>query len=395
MVEPTAKRALISVFLWKLGDLDDFRDPFRITYNFVEILFLVFSGLLCNCQSYEEIVDFGQLKIDWLRKFLPYKEGIPSHDTLRRILSILNTKQLEKVLAGISSYSIELPEGTIINIDGKRISRSATVKEQQTKKIDGGKQAVNMVNVYCSMFNSCLASIRVSSKAGEKNAIEDILTMLELSRCLITLDAGYCYPDVAKQIVEAKADYLIGLKGNQPKTFEAAKDVLTNSKAIEVHQDEQEDSHGRLEQRTCTVLKISDLEQHFVDQYKEIFLRWLGLKYLIMVVCQRTVKAKNKTSAEARFYISSSLLTAKQANQVVRGHWEVENSLHWILDASMGEDKGRKRADNSAANLSIFRKLAFNKLKAFDDPKVSMKRKMKKCAMSEAYLEKVLGITTH
>ena len=111
-----------------------------------------------------------------------------------------------------------------------------------------------------------------------------------------------------------------------------------------------------------------------------------------MVVCQRTVKAKNKSSAEARFYISSSLLTAKQANQIVRGHWEVENSLHWILDAIMGEDKGRKRAGNSAPNFSILRKLAFNKLKTYDDPKVSMKRKMKKCAMSESYLEKVLNL---
>lgn len=393
MIETTEKKAkLIDVLLGKLNELDDYRDPHRITYNLTEVLFLTFCGLMCNCQSYEEIADFGELKIDWLRKFLPYKEGIPSHDTIGRILRVLNTKQLEKVLAGFCSYSIELPQGSIINIDGKRINRSATIKEQQTKKIHGGKQAVNMVNVYCSMFNSCLASIRVSCKAGEKNALEDILAMLELSYCLITLDAGYCYPDVAEQIIDAKANYLIGLKGNQPKTFDAAKDVLVNSKAIEIHKGEQEDSHGRLEQRTCTVLNISDLEQKFSDQYAEIFHRWLGLKCLIMVVCQRTVKAKNKTSAEARFYISSSLLTAKQANQIVRGHWEVENSLHWILDAIMGEDKGRKRAGNSAANFSILRKLAFNKLKAYDDHKVSMKRKMKKCAISESYLEKVLNL---
>lgn len=393
MMETTEnKTRLLKVLISKLGELDDYRDPSRLTYTLIEILFLTFCGLICNCQSYEEIVDFGELKITWLRKFLPYKEGIPSHDTINRVLQVLNTKQLEKVLAGFCDYAIQLPAGTIINIDGKRINRSVTIKEQQTKKIHGGKQAINMVNVYCSMFNSCLASVRVSCKAGEKNALEDILEMLDLSECLITLDAGYCYPDVAEQIVESESDYLIGLKENQPKLYAATAEVLKKSTAITVHQDEQKQSHGRLEQRTCTVLNLNELEDSYKAEYGVLFERWLELKCLIMVVCQRTVKATNKTSAEARYYICSSLLTAEQANQNVRGHWEVENSLHWILDATMGEDKGRKRAGNSAANLSILRKLAFNKLKAFEDPKVSVKRKMKKCAMSESYLENILGL---
>ena len=393
MEKTTTKKAqLLPVLIGQLNELDDYRDPHRLTYNLVEVLFLVFCGLMCNCQNDEEIEDFGNLKITWLRKFMPYKAGIPSHDTIGRVLSILNPKQLEKVLTGLCKYSIQLPVGTIINIDGKRISRSATIKEQQTKKVNGGKQAVNMVNVYCSMFNSCLASIRVSCKAGEKNALADILEMLDLSYCLITLDAGYCYKDVAEQIVEAQADYIIGLKENQPKLYAATKDLLNNSKVTQVHQDEQKQSHGRIEQRTCTVLHLNELEDEYKEQYNMLFDRWLGLQCLIMVVCQRTVKSKNKTSAEARFYISSRLLTAEQANQNVRKHWEVENSLHWILDATMGEDKGRKRKGNSAPNFSIFRKLAFNQLKAFDDPKVSMKRKLKKCAISESYLEKVIGL---
>ena len=393
MKETTEKKTqLLQVLLLELRELDDYRDPARLTYTLEEVLFLTFCGSICNCQSYEEIEDFGNLKINWLRKYLPYKDGIPSHDTIRRLMKILNPKQLEKVLTGFCDYAIQLPAGAIINIDGKRISRSATIKEQQTKKINGGKQAINMVNVYCSMFNSCLASIRVSCKAAEKSALDDILEMLDLSHCLITLDAGYCYTDVAEQIVDAQANYMIGLKENQPKLYAATKDLLTNSKAVEIHSDDLKDSHGRLEQRTCTVLNLSDLEQTYQEQYGKLFERWLGLKCLIMVVCQRTVKAKNKTSAEARFYICSSLLTASKANQVVRGHWEVENSLHWILDTIMGEDEGRKRAGNSAANFSIFRKLAFNQLKAYDDPKVSMKRKMKKCAMSESYLEDVLGL---
>ncbi|QQS30132.1 MAG: ISAs1 family transposase [Sphingobacteriales bacterium] len=173
---------------------------------------MVFCSLLCGCSSFEEISDFGQLKLDWLRKHLPYKKGIPSHDTINRLLSILNTKQLEKVLSGICQYSIHLTNGSIVNIDGKRLSGSATIKEQQTKNTEGGRHAVVMVNVYCDAVKACLASIEVSGKAGEKNAITEILEVLDLSNCILTLDAGYCYTDVAKEIIEAQADYVMGVK---------------------------------------------------------------------------------------------------------------------------------------------------------------------------------------
>ena len=384
----------LKILIGKLGECDDHRDPNRLSYSLVEILFLTFCGSVSSCETYEEIVDFGNLKLSWLRKFLPFKNGIPSPDTIGRILAVLNTKQLEKVLSGFCEYMIELPNGSVLNIDGKRISRSATIKEQQTKKSEGGKQAINMVNVYCSMVNSCLASIQVSCKAAEKKALDDILLLLDVSHCLLSFDAGYCYTDVAEQVVEAEADYLIGLKQNQPKLFEVAQDLLTNNPAIQIHEDEQTNGHGRIEQRTCTVLNISDLKKSQPKQYEELFQKWTGLKCLIKVVCQRTIKATNKKSAEPRYYISSKEFDPQYANEIVRGHWGVENNLHWVLDAIFREDKSTKRAGNSAANFSILRKLAFNKLKSYDDPKVSMKRKMKKCAMSEQYLENILGIAS-
>ncbi len=386
------KKQPLEVLIGKFEECDDFRDPERIDYTLVEILFLTFCALVCGSTSYQEIADWGELKIDWLRKFLPYKEGIPSHDTIGRVLSMLNTKQLEKALIGFSKYGLELSNGMVINMDGKRLNRSATIKEQQTKKSKGGKQAVNMVNVYCSELDSCLASIRVSSKAGEKDALDDVLNLLDLSHCLITLDAGYCYTDVAEQIVDSQADYLMGLKGNQPKLLEATQDLLENCPATETHIGEEEDTHGRLEQRTCKVLNFSNLDQEYLDEYGVLFDKWVGLQCLIMVVCQRTVKSNNKTSSEARFYISSQQLMPQKANEVVRQHWHVENNLHWVLDATLGEDKSTKRAGNSAPNFSILQKMAFNKLKAFDDPKVSMRRRLKKCALDEKYLEDVLQI---
>lgn len=386
------KEGSLSFLLGNFKKCADYRDPSKIDYDLSEILFLTFCSVLSGSESYQEVVDFGELKIDWLRKFSPYSNGIPSHDTIGRVLSFLNTKQLEKVLTEFSSYGIELPNGSIVNIDGKWLSRSATIKEQQTKKSKGGKQAVNMVNVYCSELDSCLASIRVESKSGEKNSLPEILVLLDLSHSIITLDAGYCYPDVAAQIVEAEADYVIGLKGNQPKLYEAAKDLMKNCEAIEVHKDEEKDSHGRIEQRTCSVLNFSNLDQKYLDQYGVLFSKWKGLICLIMVVSQRMIKSKNKSSTEARFYISSQQMMPKKSNEIIRGHWHVENKLHWTLDATFGEDRSTKRAGNSAQNFSILRKMGFNKIKAFDDPKVSMNRRLRKCALDEKYLEKVLQI---
>ena len=383
----------LTVLIEKFDDCDDFRDEARINYTLVEILFLTFCASVTGSETYTDIVDFGEAKLEWLRKFLPFKNGIPSHDTISRILGVLNTKQLEKVLIDFCRLTIKLPNGTLINIDGKKLRGSATKKEQQTKKTEGGKQAVNMVNVYCSVLESCLASVRVCSKTGEKNALEDILLLLDFSECLLTFDAGYCYTDVAQQVVDAKADYLIGLKENQPTLYTSAQGLLDNSPVTEVHVDEQENGHGRIEQRTCTLLNINNLDEELKEKYDGVFSKWTGLTSLIKVVCQRTVISTGKTSAEDRFYISSKNLSAQQANEIVRGHWKVENNLHWVLDAIMGEDRSKKRIGNSAANFSIIKKLAFNHLKNYDDPKVSMNRKMRKCAMTEKYFENVLGIS--
>lgn len=389
---PKKKESVLKFILGKFEGCDDYRDPYRISFTLGEILFLTFCATVSGCESYQEIVDFGEERLEWLRKYLPYENEMPSHDTIARVLSMLNPKQFEKVLAEVSSYGIELSNGAVINIDGKWLSRSATIKEQQTKKSEGGKQAINMVNVYCSEINNCLASIRVSSNSGEKNALDDILTLLDLSGCIITFDAGFCYTDVCEKIVEGGADYLIGLKGNQPSLYESAKELLENCPATEIHIDEEKSSHGRLEQRTCKVLNFSNLDVEYVDKYNPIFSKWKKLNCLIMVECKRNVLAKNKTSAEARFYISSQELMPKRANEIVRKHWHVENNLHWVLDTILGEDKSTKREGNSAQNFSILRKMAFNKLKSFDDPKVSMRRRLKKCAMSVPYLERVLQI---
>ena len=139
---------------------------------------------MCNCNTYQEIVDFGNLKSDWLRKYLPYKNGIPSHDTINRVLSITNVRYLEKMFINYSNYEINLPNGTLINVDGKRLIRGARKKRQQAKKGLGGKRVLDMMNVYCSEFYRCLDSVSVSNKSTEKKGSFEILEMLSLSECL-------------------------------------------------------------------------------------------------------------------------------------------------------------------------------------------------------------------
>jgi len=389
----------LTVLVDRLEACEDYRELSKVDYPLAEILFLVFCSNLCGCESYEELIDFGHLKLEWLRKYLPYVNGIPSHDTVNRVMSLLNTRELERVLVDYANYQLELPDGALVQIDGKRISGSATAKDQQIKKAKGGKQAVNMVNVFCREINSCLSSLRVRSKKVEHQAIGDILELLDLSKCLLTLDAAYCYKNVASQIKSADADYLIGLKENQPNLLAAAKEVLAQAESEDRYEEQKEKNRNRLEQRICRVVHIDQISEHIRSSYSALFNEWKGLSSFIEIRSYREDqtfqlpknKAKSKKkNEELRYYICSQTLSAKASNYAVREHWGIENGLHWILDVIMGEDKSKKRVRNAAANYSIFRKLAYNKLKAFDDGKVSIRRRIKKCMMNEKYMENIL-----
>lgn len=368
--------------------LTDPRVSYKTTYSIEEVLFLVYCSSVCDMGTYEEIQDFGEDRLEWLRKYLPYERGIPSHDTINRVMGLLNTKELEKMLSDIANYEIRLPDGSIVNIDGKWLGRSATVKQQQTKKSEGGKQASIMVNAYCAAHNSCLASVEVGSKSGEKQAVGGILELLELSGCLLTLDAGYCYKDTAREIKSSGADYLMGLKGNQQRLADFAEGLFAlglDPSRLETH----DRGHGREERRVYSTLNVKDLPLKDLQAIDG----WEGLSTLIQVESWVHNKAQGKEYQERRLYISSLEMDASRAAEAVRGHWSVENSLHWVLDVCLGEDSSTKRSGNSAVNFSIFRKLGLNKLRAWTPKKgkkMSTKRKQNKCMVNTENLEDVL-----
>lgn len=382
---------ILEILLEGLENCTDYRDGTKVYYSLTEILFLSFCGVLSGCESYQDICDFGELKLDWLRKYKPYENGIPSHDTINRAMSLLNTNELSKLLQDVSTRDIQLSDGEVVHIDGKMLSGSATKKQQQTKKSEGGRQALHTVNVFCSSLRSCIASEKVQLKGGEKQVLKDILAVLDLRGCLLTMDANFCFKDVATDIQAHEADYLLGLKKNQPILYETAKQLLAcEDIGVQKHIGKEEQGHGRIEKRDCYVLNIKQIEQDPQFQHKALFCEWKGLKSLIQVNSVRTIITSNKTAQETRYYISSKEFNPLEANDIIRGHWEIENNLHWVLDTAFGEDENRKRDENAAFAFSIFRKIAFNKLNNFPDAKTSIKRKMRKCAMSEAYLEKVL-----
>lgn len=389
----TKRRGILDLLIEEFEKCTDYRDPSRVYYSLTEILFLTFCGVISSCESYQEIVDYGEMKIEWLRKFLPYRNGIPSHDTLNRGLSMLNTKELSNILLGISSYEIKLKTGDVLHIDGKSLSGSSTVKEIQTKKTEGGKQALHTVNVFCSSIESCIASIPTADKGGEKGVLLDLLDVLDLKGSLLTLDANFCQTDVVKAMEAAEVDYLIGLKDNQPTLRATAEELLDLEKneAVEKQIGKEERGHGRIEKRDCTVLSIENLPQEEIKKHEKLFAKWNKLSSLIKIESTRTIIATSKTEKETRYYICSKKLTAEQANKIVRDHWKIENNLHWVLDTAFGEDRNRNRNHNAAFALSTIRKIAFNKVQNFKDKKISVKGKMKKCLMSNAYLEKILG----
>lgn len=385
---PCGPTPYLEVLRDNLSDLKDPRLYYKVTYKLEEVLFLVYCSSVCGLRGYEEIQDFGEERIEWLRKYLPYEDGIPSHDTINRIMGLLDTAELEALLVGLANHEIVLPCGSVVNIDGKWLSRSATAKQQQTKKSEGGKQASIVVNAYSAAHRACLASLEVGSKQGEKQAVDTLLELLDLSGCLLTMDAGYCFKDTAALVRSHGAHYFMGLKGNQPKLHGLAKELFSGNGASSEFES-RDKGHNRVEKRRCKVIELSA-----ETLGREAAKGWEGLSCLVQVERWVHDLTKDERFEECRHFITSCPMSATKAAEVARGHWQIENSLHWKLDVCMGEDESTKRSANSAVNFSVFRKLGLNKLQNWDggtSKKISIKRKQNKCMANTKKLETVLG----
>lgn len=375
--------SFLSSLLPKLSEFEDFRVLRNKLYPLNEILFLTISAVISGCKHWEEIADFGEEKLLWLRNYLPFEAGSPSHDTLNRVFSNLDYRAFESCFIDWVSQGLLIKEGTIINFDGKKVSRSASKQEQQTAHAQGGKSAVHLVQAWCKEFQVCLGQYKTADKSNEIIAIPALLDLLELKGAIVTIDAMGCQKKITQKIVDHQADYLIGMKANQKNLLTKTQELFAEADTELIH-DWNTKGHGRIERRVCRVLPACLLGEELQQQ-------WAGLTSLVEISSERKVVASGKVSHERRFYISSLDVSPEKFNQIVRGHWAIENQLHWSLDVHFREDYSTKQKKNAAQNFGLILRMPINLLKTNTD-KMSVNRKLLKCARSDQYRQKIMRI---
>ena len=353
------------------GELEDPRQSAKVAHLFTDILFLVVCASIAGAKGWEDIEDFGDLHFNWFTDKGLFKNGLPVHDTIARVVSRIDSEQFQRCFIGWMQSVAELSEGQLIAIDGKRLCGSYNRENRQS--------AIHMVNAFASENNVVLGQIKTQNKSNEITAIPALLNLLDIKGCLISIDAMGCQTDIAEQIIDSGGDYLLALKGNQKALHVAVRSALAESVHEEVICIEK--SHGRGEARAYHVMDAAALADTFPE--------WKGLKSVGVTLSYRQTK-NGQESLEYRYYISSAVLTKARFAKAVRSHWAVENSLHWVLDVSMKEDECQIYRGNAAEILSGARKIALNMLRAETTRKISIPRKQKRAYGSTAYLEQIL-----
>jgi len=328
-----------------IGRIPDYRISRNKKHSLSDIIILCILGVICGCESWDSIQDFGKTKEPFLRSFLALPNGIPSHDTLNRVFSTLRPKVFEQVFVEwVNSIKNEAIKKEVISIDGKSVRGSRDSFHEQNP--------IHLVSAWASENQLVLGQLQVATKNNEITAIPLLLDLLDIQGSIISIDAMGTQKNIASQIVANRADYILALKSNQEELYEQVKGRFEqqrpDSSAI-TH----DKGHGRIEIRQCEV--INRLE--FIDNAQE----WKNLQSIIRITSSREIKGKK--TQEQRFYISSLLDSAENFNHFIRAHWGIENKLHWTLDMVFTEDRQRKRAQNAATNFSYIRKIALNTLK--------------------------------
>ena len=345
-------------------------------YPLIDIILLVIAGTVSGCKGWKGIKDFGDLKLEWLRKFLPYKEGIPVDDTLARVMRKLDTKAFQSHFIQWMQSVTETTSGSVIAIDGKTLCGSHNRRD--------GKSAIHMVSAWSRENGLVLAQEKTAEKSNEITALPELLDVLALKGCIVTIDAMGCQSAIAEKIIKHKADYVLALKGNQGHLHQEVKDFFEIAHAHHFkhvpheYYEEYDAGHGRIEYRQCWML--TPPTNSFTTTEK-----WVGLKSIVMVKSRRELS--DKVTEDTRFYISSLIPDAKKTLHAVRAHWGIENCLHWVLDVTFNEDDSRIRMDAAPENFAIMRHIALNLIKSDTSVKASVKRKLNMAALSDDFRE--------
>lgn len=373
MVEASALAESV-VFLKYFEALPDPRQPNKVAYPLDEVLLLSLLATLAGAETFVDVAVFGEKKLALLRRFRPFAEGTPSHDLLGVLFARLDAEKFQKCfVAWVSSFSGIRAE--VIAIDGKTSRRAK----------QGGKALLHTVSAFGAQQRLVLGQVKVAEKSNEITAIPKLLALLAIEGAIVTIDAMGCQRDIAQLIVDKKADYVLALKGNQGSLREDVELFASTQQAkdfagTQVSEGTTVDAdHGRIEIRKTTVF-------HDVAWLQERH-AWPGLKGVVMV--ESTRQLGDRTEKEVRFYLTSLMLLAAQLGPIVRQHWAVENSLHWVMDMVFRDDECRVRTDHAPANFTTLKHMALNLLRR-PQSKVSVRARRKIAAWDDDFLASLL-----
>lgn len=363
----------------------DMPDPRRVEdclHSLFDIFVISILAVICNAETWNDIEEFGNARKAWFQKFLELKNGIPSHDTFNRVFSRINTQEFQKRFIEWVASVAQVVSRDIIPIDGKT-ARGSKPRNKLGK-------ALHMVSAWSHENRLVLGQQKVADKSNEITAIPELLNLLEVKNCIITIDAMGTQKEIAEKIIDAGADYVLALKENHKNLHndvnlyfdtEVASQPKSKLKASGIYHRTIEKGHGRIETREY--YKVDDIE--WMSQKND----WKGLTSIGMVISSREEIGKEKTQ-NTRYFIMSKINGVEEFAKAVRGHWAIENELHWCLDVAFREDENQTSKDNAPESLNMFRKIALNLLKLEVSTKASLRGKRFKAAVDDKYLDIVL-----
>jgi len=364
------------------GKVPDPRIERSKEHKLIDIISIAICAVICGAEGWVDIENFGKSKLVWLKTFLVLSNGIPSHDTFGRVFSLLDPEEFQKSFHSWVQSVHELTNGQVVAIDGKQLRGSK----------DGflGKRAIYMVSAWAEANEIVLGQRKVDEKSNEITAIPELLKILDISGCIITIDAIGTQTKIAEAIIDGGADYLLSVKENQGHLYDDISWLFEYDQGNKFkdasydHAKTVNKGHGRIEVRECWCISDPEYLQSLKGASK-----WKRLKSIAMITSTRITD--EKTTIKNRYYISSLPSKAKHLLQVARRHWSIENELHWVLDVALKEDHSRIRKEHAPENFAVLRHMAVSLLKQENTAKGGIHAKQLQAAWNEDYLLKVLS----
>lgn len=374
---PTPPTSLFS----HLSVIPDPRREASVDHPLPTILFIAVCAVICGAETVMDIERWSKAKAAWLETLIPLPYGIPSHDTFRRVLMILSPLAFREAFVDWVKEAVRLHDGEVVAVDGKTVRRSRSARH--------GLAAIQIVSAFATRNGLVLGQVKTDSKSNEITAIPELLRVLELSGCLVSIDAMGCQKAIAEQIVEQGADYLLAVKTNQPTLHEICEETVQWAIEEEVTTLGGDYAHssevsGGIEviREVWSVPAPVDLEDLTV---------WKGLRSIVFAK-REVIDGAERTVGQRLFISSRAADNAPSFLHAVRQHWAIENTVHWSLDVTFDEDRHRFRSEHGAENMSRLRHIALNLLKQETSRKDSIRGKRKIAGWDNDYLLKILGL---